>query len=56
MLLRESEHKGASDWALVQDLAKGALGDDPQGYRAQFRSLVGLAQALGDRPKVTALR
>ncbi len=46
MLLRHSPH--AADWTLdaVQELAATALGDDPQGYRAEFLQLVEKARAL----------
>jgi Ca-activated chloride channel family protein len=46
MLLRESEHVG--DYALndVSRLARGALGPDLQGYRADFLTLVDRSRAL----------
>ncbi len=40
MLLRGSEHKGSSTLELVRELAEGARGRDPQGYRAEFLELV----------------
>ena len=46
MLLRGSEHKGTASWAQVKKFAKGALGDDPHGYRAEFLRLVSLAEDL----------
>jgi hypothetical protein len=36
MILRESVHTGDIKLANVQDLAKGAMGDDPHMYRAEF--------------------
>ena len=44
MLLRDSEHKGELQYAQVEELARGALGPDPEGYRAEFARLVGLAE------------
>jgi len=46
MLLRQSEHAGASSFALVNDLAEGALGSDRNGYRREFLELVEQAQSL----------
>jgi Ca-activated chloride channel family protein len=40
MLLRGSEHRGESSYASVLDLARGAMGPDREGYRAEFVSLV----------------
>ncbi len=40
MLLRDSEHKGAATVADVLALARGAVGDDPGGHRAEFVGLV----------------
>ena len=36
MILRESEHKGSMCLEDVSFLAKGAMGDDPHMYRAEF--------------------
>ena len=46
MLLRDSEFKGQSSYDSVLALARGARGDDPNGYRAEFVRLVGTAQSL----------
>ena len=40
MLLRGSEHRGAASVDGVLSLARGALGRDPHGDRAEFVSLV----------------
>ena len=45
-LLRESEHVRSFSYGQVLDLAKPAIGDDPQGYRAEFLKLVRKAKAL----------
>jgi Ca-activated chloride channel family protein len=39
LLLRESEHRGQATWPLVLDLARGAKGEDREGYRAGFLEL-----------------
>lgn len=46
LLLRDSEHKGAANFVQVRELAKGAQGDDPDGYRNEFLQLTRLAEAL----------
>lgn len=46
MLLRASEHKGSVSYPQVEELARGSLGPDPQGYRAEFARLVALAESL----------
>ncbi|PYP39990.1 MAG: hypothetical protein DMD43_09535 [Gemmatimonadetes bacterium] len=40
MLLRDSEHKGAATWQSLLALARGARGEDREGYRAEFIRLV----------------
>lgn len=45
MLLRDSEHKGRATWADMLALAKGARGEDPEGYRGEF---VRLAEVMAD--------
>ena len=40
MLLRDSEFKGESNYSQVIALAKGAIGEDENGYRAEFIRLV----------------
>ncbi len=46
MTLRDSEFKGKANYEMVRNLAKGALGDDPEGYRSEFVSLVSRAKDL----------
>jgi Ca-activated chloride channel family protein len=46
MLLRASEHKGLASFGLVDSLAKGALGGDQNGYRAEFLELVEKARQM----------
>jgi len=49
MLLRDSEHKGGATLEQVLGLARDALGEDREGYRAEFIGLVEDYQAiLGD--------
>lgn len=40
MVLRNSEHKGTATLQSAIDLARGALGDDEGGYRAEFVGLI----------------
>jgi Ca-activated chloride channel homolog len=46
MLLRDSKYKGAASFAMVDDLAKGALGKDPHGYRKEFLGLITKAKKI----------
>jgi Ca-activated chloride channel family protein len=46
MLLRHSEHKGASSFAQALELGRGAAGTDADGVRAEFVALVEKAQRL----------
>ncbi len=46
MLLRSSEHCGDFTLADVSSLARGALGDDPNGYRADFLALLDRARSV----------
>ena len=48
MLLRESEHRGSATWDQVIDLARGAVGDDPDGHRTEFLVLARNAEQLVD--------
>ncbi len=48
MLLRDSEFKGTASWDQALALARGARGDDEQGYRAEFIGLVETARTLAD--------
>ncbi len=44
--LRGSSYMGEMSWAEIRDLAAGARGEDANGYRAEFLSLIDLAAAL----------
>lgn len=46
LLLRNSEHKGNADYQNVRNRAKGLLGDDADGKRADFLHLVKIAEDL----------
>jgi Ca-activated chloride channel family protein len=46
MVLRNSEYKGAADYNLVLGLARQARGDDEEGYRQEFISMVERAREL----------
>ncbi len=47
MLLRDSPHKGDLTWEKVLRLAEQGLGEDKEGYRAEFIDLARTAQKLG---------
>jgi Ca-activated chloride channel family protein len=40
MLLRESPYRGTLTWKQVQAMAERAVGDDPEGYRAEAVTLI----------------
>jgi Ca-activated chloride channel family protein len=46
LLLRDSEHRGQASYEQVLSLARGARGDDPQGYRGEFVGMVETARTL----------
>jgi Ca-activated chloride channel family protein len=46
MLLRDSRYKANASWRQTEELASNARGEDPDGYRAEFVRLVGLASQL----------
>ncbi|MFV1958469.1 MAG: YfbK domain-containing protein, partial [Planctomycetota bacterium] len=46
MLLRDSPYKGSCSWALVEEIAQAARGEDPGGYRAECLQLMRLAASL----------
>jgi Ca-activated chloride channel family protein len=46
MLLRDSKHAGSLTWRQVVELARGARGDDRDGYRADFIRLAELASEI----------
>jgi Ca-activated chloride channel homolog len=54
MLLRDSENKGQANWEQVLTLARGARGDDDQGYRGEFIGLVETARSLTESTPVTS--
>jgi Ca-activated chloride channel family protein len=47
LLLRDSEHRGRASYEQVLALARGARGEDEQGYRGEFIGLVESARTLG---------
>jgi Ca-activated chloride channel family protein len=49
MLLRDSENKGQASWEQVLSLARGARGEDEQGYRGEFIGLVETARSLAEQ-------
>jgi len=49
MLLRNSPNAGSLTWPQVLTLARGARGDDPEGYRADFIRLAEMASELSRR-------
>jgi Ca-activated chloride channel homolog len=49
LVLRASAYKGDASLGQAASLAKGALGRDPGGYRAEFLQLVALSERLGAR-------
>jgi len=46
MLLRNSPHKGETTWDAMIELAKGAKGADPHGYRTGFLEMANAAKRL----------
>jgi Ca-activated chloride channel family protein len=46
MKLRGSPDTGKITWSEIQDIARGALGNDPSSYRAEFLTLVEKAKAI----------
>jgi Ca-activated chloride channel family protein len=49
MLLRESKYSQDADIASVIELAKGAMGEDEEGYRREFMRLVASSEFLASR-------
>jgi Ca-activated chloride channel family protein len=47
MVLRQSQYRGSSNLAAIEEIASGSLGVDVGGYRAEFVDLVRKAQSLG---------
>ena len=57
MILRDSEHKGTATLDQVLALARDALGDDREGYRAEFIRLVeDYQEIVGDGETVSEVR
>ena len=52
MMLRESPHRGNLSWLQVQTMAKGAVGSDAEGYRAQALLLIEQAMKLSSKNQV----
>ena len=50
MLLRNSEFQGQSSYAQALSLARGARGNDENGYRTEFIKLLEISQILAARP------
>jgi Ca-activated chloride channel family protein len=50
MLLRDSQFRGNATWAGAAELARGALGHDEHGYRAEFVRLLDESQRLAGVP------
>lgn len=46
LLLRDSRYKGNLNWDKVMELAKGAIGKDPDGYRREFITMCEQAKDL----------
>jgi Ca-activated chloride channel family protein len=53
-LLRGGKYVGNFGYGDVEQLARGALGEDTEGYRREFVSLVKLADSLTPKPKAEA--
>lgn len=49
LLLRDSRYKGTADFASVNNLLRGSVGDDLKNYRSEFAELVSKAQRLKQR-------
>ena len=49
LLLRNSEYKGTANYADIHSMAVKSKGKDEQGYRAEFASLVEIAELLSKR-------
>jgi Ca-activated chloride channel family protein len=49
LVLRNSDHKGGASYDMVLSLARDARGEDPEGYRGEFISMVERARTLSGR-------
>jgi Ca-activated chloride channel family protein len=47
MVLRGSDDRGTASYDMAQSLARDALGQDPNAYRAEFLRLIAVARSLG---------
>lgn len=47
MVIGESTDRGTASYGLAQSLARNALGEDPNAYRAEFLRLIAMAESLG---------
>jgi Ca-activated chloride channel homolog len=47
MILRGSQHRGSASASAIAEIAAGAIGEDPNGLRAEFVDLVRRAERLG---------
>ncbi len=52
MTLAESQYRGDASLAMADRLARGALGRDPNAYRAEFLRLVALARGLSPQARL----
>ena len=56
MLLRDSDHSGEANWESTASLARGAMGQDEGGARAEFLHLIRTAAKLEGTARTSALR
>ncbi len=49
MVLRDSKYKGAANYANIEELARGAIGADKEGYRKEFLTLIEMAGSFDER-------
>jgi len=54
LLLRNSDHRGKAELSHVIAAARDALGDDPEGYRAEFVRLAQTVQTIGIKRGIAA--
>jgi Ca-activated chloride channel family protein len=47
LLLRNSQYRGGADWGRVVEVARGALGPDREGYRAEFVRVAEAVRGIG---------
>lgn len=46
MLLKNSQYAGSTTFSMIEEIAAGALGDDPNGHRTEFLDLVRKANSV----------